>query len=376
MKFIKRIKKLLANEFSLIEGKADNSEIDEAIQQGATIKGPVAWALIFAIFIASIGLNTDSIAVIIGAMLISPLMGPIIGVGYGLGVFDFELLKKSFFNLGLTALISVLVSAFYFWLTPLSADQSQLLERTMPTIWDVIIAFCGGMVGVIGVTRKQKTTIIPGVAIATALMPPLCTAGYELSQWNKDLFAGALYLFTINCVYIAFATSIVVWLMKLPHKQYVQSSLAVKVKRRLYLIAFVTMLPSIYLTTTLVKDEIFMHNARQFVKKEFSFPKTYIANVQFLPKSKQIEILLIGHPIDQSEIQKINSHLNNTGLYNVSLVIHQADDDQNKFPKLKPNIMHNKFYQSTMHELNRLEMEIIKIQSELDKVEPSLKPLH
>jgi len=365
MKLINLIRKLVTDEFNLKDGKANNAEIDEMIQQNATIRGPVVWALVFAIFIASVGLNVNSISVIIGAMLISPLMGPIIGIGYGLGIFDFDLLKKSFWNLALTAFISILVSALYFWITPLSGDQSELLQRTMPTIWDVIIAFCGGMVGIIGMTRKQKTTIIPGVAIATALMPPLCTAGYELSQLDATLFAGALYLFTINCVYIAFATSVVVWLMKLPRRQYVEHSLEVKIKRRLYALAFITMLPSVYLTISLVKNEIFVRSAHQFVQNEFRFKQTYIANVRVYPKSRQIEVILIGHPISSTEIQQINLRLKTLGLNNVSVIIHQANDDFSATSTL--NAVQNTFHQSTLLALRKLEREVSEIKSTLNK---------
>jgi len=376
IKYIKRIHKLIINEFSLVDGAADYSEIDRTIQQGATIKGSVAWVLIFSIVIASIGLNVNSIAVIIGAMLISPLMGPIIGIGYSLGIFDYRLLKKSFLNLGLTALLSVLVSAFYFWISPLSGNESEILERTMPTIWDVIIAFCGGLVGIIGSTRKQKSTIIPGVAIATALMPPLCTAGYELTRFDGALFAGALYLFAINCVYIAFSTSIVVWLMKLPRRQFVKSQTEVKVKRRLYLIALLTMLPSIYLAEHLVRDEIFIHNANQFVKREFRFKYTYIVNVKLLPKVRQIEIILIGQPLNQNTIQNIKDHLKNADLEGTSIIIHQADDNQFDSSLFEKNIIHDKFYTNTMRALNKLEKEVIDLRVDLNKLSGQSKNDH
>ena len=368
MKNIKRFRKLIAREFSLTEGKAEDEVIDAVIHQAANIQGPVAWALIFAIFIASVGLNVNSIAVLIGAMLISPLMGPIIGIGYGLAIYDFELLKKSFWNLVLTAFISIVVSFFYFWLTPLTTGQSVFLDRTRPSIWDVLIAFFGGMVGIIGLTRKEKSTIIPGVAIATAIMPPLCTAGYELTLFQWELFWGALYLFTINCVYIAFSTSIVVWLMKIPRKRYIKQTTQMKVARRLYLIAFLTILPSIYLTFWLVREEIFKHNARLVLTK-FNFHDTYIANAKILPKTMQIELVLVGEPLSEHEVQDIHKQLNNVGLESASIIIHQADEKKLNSPVFDQTIVHTKSYQNTMQKLNNIERELVHLKAYMGKYE-------
>ena len=174
--------------FELHEGKASDQEIIEDIREGAELSGTNLWVLILAIFIASIGLNVNSTAVIIGAMLISPLMGPIMGIGLGVGIFDFELIKKSFLNLTIAAIFSILTSCFYFLISPLGEAHSELLARTTPSIWDVIIAFVGGLAGVIASTRKEKTNVLPGVAIATALMPPLCTAGYGIAKGNIYFF--------------------------------------------------------------------------------------------------------------------------------------------------------------------------------------------
>lgn len=193
---LKRIITATRHRFSLIEDKADDSQIDENLRSGVELRGTNLWVLMFAILIASVGLNVNSTAVVIGAMLISPLMGPIMGIGYGVGIYDAQLIRKSFRNLGIATLISLLVSTLYFILTPLSEAQSELLARTSPTIWDVLIAFFGGMAGIIGATRTKNTNIIPGVAIATALMPPLCTAGYGLANANWSYFFGAFYLYS------------------------------------------------------------------------------------------------------------------------------------------------------------------------------------
>ena len=174
----------------------------EAIREGIEFKGSTIWILIFAIFIASLGLNTNSTAVIIGAMLISPLMGPIMGIGLGLGINDFELIKKSFRNLAVATIFSVLTSTLYFLISPLNEARSELLARTSPTIYDVLIALFGGLAGIVAMATKQKGNVIPGVAIATALMPPLCTAGFGLANGNMHYFFGAFYLFFINSVFI------------------------------------------------------------------------------------------------------------------------------------------------------------------------------
>lgn len=200
----------IAHRFSLLDDKADDADIDRSLRTGVELSGATPWILMLAILIASIGLNTNSNAVIIGAMLVSPLMGPIVGLGYGIGILDFVLIRRSLANLAIAAGISLLTSTLYFMVTPLAEAQSELLARTTPSLWDVLIALAGGLAGIIGLTRREKSNVIPGVAIATALMPPLCTAGYGLANGNWAVFGGAFYLFSINCVFIAFASVIVI----------------------------------------------------------------------------------------------------------------------------------------------------------------------
>ena len=193
--FYQQIKDFFVRNFDLRQEKEDEQETIESIRRGVDFKGTNLWVLIFATFIASLGLNTNSTAVIIGAMLISPLMGPIMGFGLGLGIADFELIKRSFRNLATAALFSVITSTLYFLLSPLSEAQSELLARTQPTVYDVLIAFFGGMAGIVASSTKNKGNVIPGVAIATALMPPLCTAGFGLASGNLYYFFGAFYQF-------------------------------------------------------------------------------------------------------------------------------------------------------------------------------------
>ena len=201
-KFQNFIKEKLLDRFTLSDDAASQDEINANVHKGIMIKGSNLWVLIFAIFIASLGLNINSTAVIIGAMLISPLMGPIIGVGYSMGVYDFNLLKESFRNFLIMVIVSLITSAIFFTLPLISFDQSELLARTQPTTYDILIAFFGGLAGMVAQTRKDRTgTVIPGVAIATALMPPLCTVGYGLATMQLRFILGALYLFTINSIF-------------------------------------------------------------------------------------------------------------------------------------------------------------------------------
>ena len=193
----------------LHQGEEDKKKVMENVISNISFRGSNLWILTCAIIIASVGLNVNSTAVVIGAMLISPLMGPILGAGFSLGIFNFELFKKSLKNLAIATAVGLFTSTLYFYLTPFKETQSEILARTSPNIYDILIAFFGGLVGVIAITRVEKGNPIPGVAIATALMPPLCTAGYGLAVGNFKFFFGALFLYTINCVFICIATFLI-----------------------------------------------------------------------------------------------------------------------------------------------------------------------
>lgn len=206
----KQIRDFFVRNFDVRQEKEDELETIESIRKGIEFKGTNLWVLIFATFVASLGLNTNSTAVIIGAMLISPLMGPIMGFGLGLGISDFDLIKRSFRNFATATVFSVITSTLFFLISPISEAQSELLARTQPTVYDVLIAFFGGLAGIVASSTKSKGNVIPGVAIATALMPPLCTAGFGLASGNLYYFFGAFYLYFINTVFISLATYVVV----------------------------------------------------------------------------------------------------------------------------------------------------------------------
>lgn len=247
----------LQDVFNLAHDQAHPDKIDAVIRANTRVSGTNMWVLMFAIAVASIGLNVNSTAVVIGAMLISPLMGPIVGMGYGLAVGDTVLIRQAVRNIIIFVVISLITATLYFLLTPLKEAQSELLARTQPTLWDVLIAFFGGSAGIVALTRKEGGNAIPGVAIATALMPPLCTAGYGLAHGNWHYFLGASYLFAINCVFIAFSTLLFSKLLKLPRRGLVTES-----KRRLHSIiitavVLAVMIPSGYMASGLVRQEIF-----------------------------------------------------------------------------------------------------------------------
>ena len=298
----------------------------EAIRKGIGVRGTNLGVLIFATFIASLGLNTNSTAVIIGAMLISPLMGPIMGIGLGVGINDFELIKKAFRNLLIATIFSVLTSTLYFLLSPLNEARSELLARTTPTIYDVLIAYFGGMAGIVASSTKLKGNVIPGVAIATALMPPLCTAGFGLASGNLSYFFGAFYLFTINSVFIAVATTLGVRLMHFSKKKFMDKEREKKVHRIVYSIIFLTMVPSVYITYNMVKTNIFETNASRFIKNEFNFPNTLVVDryVKTENPERRIEVSLIGKEISEEVIVSLKEKMLHYGLHDVPLVIHQG----------------------------------------------------
>ena len=247
--------------FDLHHDQAEHTAIERSIRQGARVGGTNLWVLIFAILIASIGLNVNSTAVIIGAMLISPLMGPIIAIGYGVATNDAGLIRSSLRTLAMFVAISLITSVLYFKLSPLSLAHSELLARTSPTLWDVLIAFFGGAAGIIALTRKHASPVIPGVAIATALMPPLCTAGYGLASGNPAFFGGAFYLFAINSVFIALATALFVRLMKLPQHAHASPELQRRTRIWVSVLLVAMLAPSTWLGYRLVKDEFFLKAA-------------------------------------------------------------------------------------------------------------------
>ncbi len=271
--------------------------IHEAIESGVIFRGTNLWILMFAIIVASVGLNMNSTAVVIGAMLISPLMGPINGIGYSIATYNFPLFRLAAKNFTLAVVASLVASTLYFAVTPVSTAHSELLARTSPTIYDVIIALFGGLAGIVAISSKQKGNVIPGVAIATALMPPLCTAGYGLASGRFDFFFGAMYLFAINSVFIALAALIISQILKFPISARVAEDKKVRINRWVTAVIIITILPSVYFGYRLVKMEEFAMNAARFIRNVDLVEGNYLLKNEIDPKRRRITLVYAGNKL-------------------------------------------------------------------------------
>lgn len=312
------------DKFRLNDEKEELETVITNIENGVVFRGTNLWILIFAIFVASLGLNVNAPAVIIGAMLISPLMGPIMGIGLGIGIADAALLRKAIYNYSIATAVALATSTVFFLLSPLNDAHSEILARTSPTIYDVLIALCGGLAGMIAVSSKQKGNVIPGVAIATALMPPLCTAGYGLATLQLGYFVGAFYLFIINTVFIALATFIIVRFLHFPYKHLQNKNAETTAYRIVGLIALLTVLPSLYFGYDMVQQNKFTKNANRFINAEAHFTNDYLLNKKIDAKSRKITLVFGGKEITQEEIQTLTGQLKKYDLQSATLDIKQG----------------------------------------------------
>ena len=312
---------------------ADQITTTEAIKADIQFKGATAWILICSIIVASIGLNTNSIPVVIGAMLISPLMGPILGIGLSIAINDIDTLKTSLVSLGTMILLSILTSFFYFWIFDINADTSELFARTRPDIREILIAFFGGLALIIARTKKGTiATVIYGVAIATALIPPLCTAGYGIAVGSWDYFLGAMYLFIINTIFIALATFIVIKFLKFPMINYVDSIRRRRISRFATLAAIIVMIPAVWTFVNVVNESNFKNDALSFLNSELDIlPNSkYIKKntvVQYnSDKPSVIELTTLGNDQISKEIEFVlNTKMKNyNSLNNTELIINQS----------------------------------------------------
>lgn len=314
--------------FNAFPEKDCEDEVVAQISDGVDFHGATLWVLIFAIFIASLGLNVNSTAVIIGAMLISPLMGPIIGMGLAVGIADLKLFKRALTNYLITTVISVVTATIYFTISPITEAQSELLARTSPTLYDVLIALFGGAAGILAISTKSKNNVIPGVAIATALMPPLCTAGYGLAVSNTSYFFGAFYLYFINTVFIAFTTCIGVRLLHFHRKKFVDREKMKRVNYYIISIVIITMLPAGYMTWSIIKQSVIENNIEKFVRDELDNSGTYIISHEYDSKTKTLNVVAIGKPISVGAIAKAQKSMADYKLGDYTLkVIQGASSD-------------------------------------------------
>lgn len=336
-----RLSEFFVNYFTLSGQLVSQEEAEANIREGVSFRGTSILILILAIFIASLGLNTNSTAVIIGAMLISPLMGPIIGIGLSIGIQDFELLKRCVRNLVMAAGFSVITATLYFLISPVNEQHSELLARTSPTIYDVLIGFFGGGAGIIALGSSNKGNVIPGVAIATALMPPLCTAGYGLATLQMQYFLGASYLFLINSIYIAFATFIGVKLMKYKKHADADPQRVRRVRRVVYSLAILTMMPSIFLTYRMIQSNKYNMRADEFVTHECNFADTQVLSHKMSETNGQrtLTLTLIGRPQPADSLRlALMSRLQYYGLGGTHLVIYQGGDDERPTTEMSPTL--------------------------------------
>lgn len=330
------------NLWNLHEGEENKEKVLVDITNNISFKGANLWILACAILIASIGLNMNSTAVIIGAMLISPLMGPIVGAGFALATFNFQLLSKSLKNLLIATCVSLIVSTIYFYLSPFKEVQSELLARTSPTIYDVMIAFFGGIVGAISITRKEKGNPIPGVAIATALMPPLCTAGFGLATGDFKFFVGAVYLYAINCFFIGISTYLIIKYLKYkPQEITTNLKTAKNVRYGITILLFLITIPSLYIAYQLLQEKKYTQNVNVFLDKEFVEKGHTIIykKINFKSNPKKVEIALISKKFDSLELNRLNDLLKIYTIPNSELIIKQNTQDlkQEILAELKKN---------------------------------------
>lgn len=357
----------LRSRFDLGSDQATAESIDAAIRAGVVFRGTNLWLLIFAIVIASVGLNVNSTAVIIGAMLISPLMGPILGVGYGAAIADFALVRVSVLNLLIATVVSLIASAAYFFVTPLSEARSELLARTSPSLWDVLIALFGGLAGIVGVTRREKSNVLPGVAIATALMPPLCTAGYGVATGNLAYFAGAFYLFFINSVFIAAATFGVVRLMRLPEVRHLDALASRRAHRWIAVVVVATALPSLYLAQRLVVAEVFSARAGAFLATAFPADgETVVVRRDLDPIGRRLTVTVLGKEVTAAREEALASMLPSFGLNGVTLSIAQNERQTIDVAALREDLVRD-LYQHSLQDLEGKEATIAGLRAELER---------
>ena len=390
MNIFKRLSVIIRDVIN-IDTHIDTDAAERSIRNNIEFRGPNAWILAIAIIIASVGLNVNSIPVIIGAMLISPLMGPIFGLGLGLGINDINLMKQAGKNLLIMVSISLVVSLVYFLITPLSlSNPTELLARTRPTIFDVMIALFGGFAGIFEQCRKEKGTVFSGVAIATALMPPLCTAGYGLATGNIGSFLGALYLFCINCLFITMATYFLVRYFRFKKTEYADQGFGLKTQRITSLLIVIFLIPSIWSAVTLVKQNDFDKKATAFVEAHRSIGNSIIYDYKIDHQDGSIlKVFMTGETLSESGRNNLYTYAQEHGIKTDQLVIKeyitqhkQGNDEVFKgiYDRLDTKIDQ---YESTIQQLtNELQaakkddIPYLQLANEIAASHPQIKQLH
>lgn len=317
------IRRFLFTLLDLRDNMMEYDELDNMMREQTVIHGANMWILMLAILIASIGLNMNSTAVIIGAMLISPLMSGIMSMGYSVAVRDISLLLSALRRFVTQVCICLATSVIYFSVSPLTTPTAEMIARTSPTVWDVLIAVFGGFAGMIGHTRTKHSNVIPGVAIATALMPPLCTAGYGIATGQLRFFLGAFYLFLINTLFIAISTTAVVLILRVPYHRSVSARAQRRVNVIIGIIAVALVIPSVIIASSTVHDSYIDNNIAHYLEREFSFSDTQIVKSETDRQNKIISVSLVGSTLNADIISMLESRLDSYSLEGYTLSVTQ-----------------------------------------------------
>lgn len=352
---------------------SDPKSTIEGIKRDIPFKGHTAWILIFSILIASIGLNTNSTAVVIGAMLISPLMGPILGMGLSIGINDIVTLRRSLVNFGVMVFLSIVTAFLYFKISPFQTASSEILARTEPTLLDVLIAVFGGLAGIVAGSRKEKSNAIPGVAIATALMPPLCTAGFGLATGNMLYFIGALYLFFINTIFIALSTFVVVKYLRFPLAKYATAKKRKKVNRIVAVVSILIIAPSIFTFKKIIERSFYEKEAGIFLNRYVVFDGAEEIKRKVDPNTKQIDVYLIGETVPEAIIQDWQKKIqDNESLLGSKLSIRQGQDKISELKSEMSKVKEGLLRDFTSQELNDKETEILLLNDKIKHLESEI----
>lgn len=363
------LKAYLRQYFDMSENREKEEDVVDEIASGVTFKGANLWILICAVFIASLGLNINSTAVIIGAMLISPLMGPILGMGLAVGIDDLPLLRRAVKNYMVATIIGIITATVYFLLTPFQGVQSELLARTEPTIYDVLIAFFGGAAGIVAASIKDKGNVIPGVAIATALMPPLCTAGYGIATGNLAFFAGASLLYFINTVFIAVATTFGVFLLRFRRKHFVDPQRCKFVHRMILAIAILTMIPAGYMTVRMMRTSLFDRQLSNFVQHNLNWKGTQVIS-QHLYGDSVLQIVALGKEVTSEQKKKAQKELNeHSRLKHLKLAVIQGNESADLASEKGNLLTISKNREKSVKVLQEQAVEIKNLREKLEKID-------
>ena len=348
-----------------INDQIDTDEATLKIKNNIYFRGPNVWILAFSVIIASVGLNVNSTAVIIGAMLISPLMGPIIGLGLALGTNDSKLLSESVRNLLIMVMVSLFAASLYFLISPLKlVNPTELMARTRPTFYDVLIAFFGGLAGILESCRKEKGTVLSGVAIATALMPPLCTAGYGLAKGNLHFFLGAMFLFLINCVFIILATYIMTKYMRFKDVEYASPAVAKRTKTLMTLAIVAVMVPSLWSAILMIRDNNFERSVQSLVSDNKNLSQGYIYDYRISNgKDRNVEIFYAGSKLSEDERNLLLRSAESHGIDPGRIVINESDFGS---AEKSTDIILKGIYDKAEDELTRKDARIEELRRELE----------